>query len=277
VGGLVTEKKMTTDFYVYVYIDPRNFEEFYYGKGRGSRKHAHLDDATDTEKTRRIAAIKKEGLEPIIRVVARNMSEKDALLVEKTLLWRLGRTLTNVATGHFGDNFRPQDTMHLRMPGFDFRNGIYYYNVGDGLHRCWEDYREHSFISAGQGPQWRDQIKAFSPGDIIAAYLKGRGFVGIGRIAAEAVPIRQAVVAGRPLLGSDLQCRQMDDNCEDDEMCEYVALVTWLKSVPRADAKWNKSSGLYTTTHIRASLERQPQTIEFLEEQFDVDLGALAE
>ncbi len=24
------------DYYVYVYIDPRNFEEFYFGKGRGS-------------------------------------------------------------------------------------------------------------------------------------------------------------------------------------------------------------------------------------------------
>ncbi len=26
------------DYYVYVYIDPRNREEFYYGKGVGSRK-----------------------------------------------------------------------------------------------------------------------------------------------------------------------------------------------------------------------------------------------
>ena len=26
------------DYYVYVYIDPRNYEEFYFGKGRGSRK-----------------------------------------------------------------------------------------------------------------------------------------------------------------------------------------------------------------------------------------------
>jgi hypothetical protein len=29
---------MKNDYYVYVYIDPRNFEEFYYGKGRGNRK-----------------------------------------------------------------------------------------------------------------------------------------------------------------------------------------------------------------------------------------------
>ena len=32
---------MNDDYYVYVYIDPRNHEEFYYGKGVGSRKDAH--------------------------------------------------------------------------------------------------------------------------------------------------------------------------------------------------------------------------------------------
>ena len=69
------------DYYVYVYIDPRNFEEFYYGKGRGSRKNAHLEDESDTQKAKRIAAIKKDGLEPIIRVIARGLTEQEALLV----------------------------------------------------------------------------------------------------------------------------------------------------------------------------------------------------
>ncbi len=44
------------NYYVYVYIDPRNFEEFYYGKGKGSRKEAHLNEDTDTEKSKRIKA-----------------------------------------------------------------------------------------------------------------------------------------------------------------------------------------------------------------------------
>jgi hypothetical protein len=45
------------NFYVYVYIDPRNFEEFYYGKGKGWRKEAHLWDTSSSEKTKRIKAI----------------------------------------------------------------------------------------------------------------------------------------------------------------------------------------------------------------------------
>jgi hypothetical protein len=87
----------TAVFYVYVYIDPRNFEAFYYGKGTGSRKNVHLSDQRDSEKVKRIKAIKKEGLEPIIKVIANGLTEKEALLVEKTLIWKLGRNLTNLS------------------------------------------------------------------------------------------------------------------------------------------------------------------------------------
>jgi hypothetical protein len=47
------------NFYVYVYIDPRNYEEFYYGKGAGARRVAHLTEETDSEKVARIRAIRK--------------------------------------------------------------------------------------------------------------------------------------------------------------------------------------------------------------------------
>jgi uncharacterized protein len=53
-----------SEHYFYAYIDPRNDEEFYFGKGKGSRKDAHLTDSADTEKTRRITAIHTAGLEP---------------------------------------------------------------------------------------------------------------------------------------------------------------------------------------------------------------------
>ena len=79
-----------------------------------------------SEKSRRIKAIKKEGLEPIIRVIARNLSEHDALLVEKTLLWKLGKQLTNISSGHYAENFRPHDSLHKHLSGFDFQNGLYY-------------------------------------------------------------------------------------------------------------------------------------------------------
>lgn len=263
------------NFYVYVYIDPRNLEEFYFGKGRGSRKDAHLSDTSDSEKTRRIAAIRKAGHNPIIRVIACDLSEHDALLVEKTLLWKLGRQLTNVSSGHYSENFRPHNTMHLELSGFDYQSGVYYYNVGEGPYRNWDDYKKLGFISAGHGVRWRDAMLGFQKGDVVAAYLKNHGFVGIGVLTDRAKPIREVTIKGKPLLSHNLRCQQMSDNDESDELCEYVAPVKWEAAVERDQAKWKAKAGIYTTTHVRASLDGQPKTIVFLEREFSVSVREL--
>jgi len=258
------------NYYVYVYIDPRNFQEFYYGKGKGSRKDAHLGENSDSEKSRRINAIKTEGLEPIIRVIARNLSEHDALLVEKTLLWKLGRQLTNISSGHYASNFRPHDVFHKRISGFDFQNGFYYYNVGEGVHRNWDDYIEYGFISAGQAPRFRDAMLGFHKGDMIAAYLKGHGFVGIGQITQTAMPVREVLIENVPLLQKKLTCPNISENSNNPEKSEYVALVNWISSYSRSKAKWKAKSGLFTSQLVRASMDSQPETVKYLEREFAV-------
>jgi LEM-3-like GIY-YIG domain len=268
--------EIAKDYYVYVYVDPRNYEEFYFGKGKGSRKDAHLTSTSDTEKAARIAAIHAAGLKPIIRVIARDLSESEAYLIEKTLLWKLGKHLTNVSSGHFAEKFRPHDKMHLELSGFDFKSGVYYFNIGEGPHRQWVDCREFGFISAGQGRQWSDAISSFREGDILAAYLKTKGFVGIGKITARAVPIREVRINNKPLIAHNLACKNMAENVDSDEKCEYVALVEWISAVEAINAKWKKNSGLYTTTHIRASLDGQPDTKEYLETEFGVSFSDLA-
>ena len=264
-----------SDYYVYVYIDPRNFEEFYFGKGRGSRKNAHLFLQDDSEKTKRIALIKTEGLSPIIRVIASNLSEYDALLVEKTLLWKLGKQLTNISSGHYAKNFRPHNTLHLNLSGFDFENGIYYYNVGEGPERHWDDCRELGFISAGQGIRWRDALLGFKKGDIFTAYLKKFGYVGVGKILEEACPVRNFFIEGQPLINCNLRVKGMAENIDSDDLCEYVCRVKWLSTVNREHAKWIPKSNIYTTTHVRASLDGQPETIKFLNESFNINLNEL--
>lgn len=265
-----------SDYYVYVYIDPRNYEEFYYGKGKGSRKDAHLGDAEDSAKTRRISEITREGLSPIIRVIARDLTEREALLIEKTLLWKLGKLTTNIATGHFADKFRPHNTFHKELSGFDYQKGIYYYNVGEGSHRNWDDYIQFGFISAGGGIRWRDAILGFNTGDVFVAYLKKHGFVGIGRIKSRATMARDIKITREPLLSLPLRCRKMDERGDDPELSEYVCLVEWIKTVPGRKAKWRSRPKLYTTTHVRASLDGQQQTVEFIEHEFKVSLRKMA-
>jgi len=258
------------DYYVYVYIDPRNFEEFYYGKGKGNRKDAHLNDEGDSDKARRIIDIKKAGLRPIIRVIVIGLTEKEAFLIEKTLIWKLGKTLTNKSTGHFADKFRPQNTIYRELQGFDFRNQIYYINVGEGRHRNWDDCKRYGFMSAGQGIRFSDLLRTLEQGDIIVAYLKGCGFVGIGIIREKAVRVDDFRFKGKGIRELKLVEPFIVDNHEN-EKSEYLVKVDWRRSVEREEAKWSKNNSLFTTQLIKASLQSQPRTLEFLEKKFEIN------
>ncbi|HTZ97384.1 MAG TPA: GIY-YIG nuclease family protein [Terriglobales bacterium] len=271
-------------FYVYVYIDPRNFQAFYYGKGQGSRQFSHLLDSTDCEKTTRINEMRKEGLEPIIRVVAKGLTEEQALLVEKTLIWS-SRGLSNVATGHFGDKFRPLNTLHRRLPDFDYRNQIHYFNVGDGKHRSWEDNVKYCYLGAGQGKAFRDAIRGLHPGDIVVARLNKVGYVGIGRVMSEATPARDFRVpkfaasaqdCGKLLVDLGLK-PAIKDHLIDDIKCEYMVAVKWIRTVGRSKGYWEKNAGLFAQRGItRASLANQRRTIQFVQRCFGVNLEELA-
>lgn len=260
--------------YVYVYIDPRNFEEFYYGKGKGSRKEAHLSDDGDSEKVKRINAIKKEGLNPIIKVIARGLTDQEAFLVEKTLIWKLGKNLTNQSSGHFADKFRPHDTFHQDLAGFDFKNGLYYLNVGEGDHRCWQDCRQFGFLSAGQDRKWSDPIRTLEIGDIVVAYLKGKGYVGIGRVSEKAVRVNDFKFEGKSLKEQNLIVSNIFENSEN-ERSEFLVKIDWIKTVESNQAKWKSNSGLFTIQLIKASLQNQYATREFLENEFDVNFKEL--
>jgi uncharacterized protein len=263
-----------SDYYVYVYIDPRNYEEFYYGKGKANRKDAHLSDESDSEKAKRIKEIRKVGLIPIIRVIVRDLTENQAFLIEKTLIWKLGRTLTNKSTGHFADKFRPQNTIYRELQGFDFRNELYYVNVGEGPHRHWDDCKKYGFMSAGQGKQFSDPLRTLEPGDLVAAYLKRYGFVGIGIVKEKAVRVDDFKYNGKLVRDLKLVEPFIIDN-HDNEKSEYLVKVSWKSAVNREQAKWKKNGGLFTSQLIRASLQGQPETIEFLEKEFAVRFSEL--
>lgn len=265
-------------FYVYVYIDPRNYEEFYYGKGKNSRSQAHLSDDSDSEKVSRIKQIREEGLEPIIRVIASGLKEEEALMVETALIWKLGNNLTNIASGQYVSRFRPKDTFHKKLAGFDYEHGIYYVNVGEGDTRNWDDCRKYGFLAAGGKPIWRDAIRKLEVGDIVVAYLKGHGYVGVGRVKAKAVPYLDFRYEGR-LLGDFplVQPNVSHGNSTNLVTCEYLAKIDWIASVPREDAKWISNAKLFTTQLVRASLDSQPKTIDFIDDAFGLNLQQLAD
>lgn len=110
------------DYYVYVYMDPLNDNEvFYVGKGQKDRNTSHrkiakaLDwenedvrEAHNKGKIEKINLIESAGLEPLIIIIGRYKTEREAFAVESTLIhWVYGKeNLTNIASGHNHEHIR---------------------------------------------------------------------------------------------------------------------------------------------------------------------------
>ena len=73
-------------FYVYAYIDPIDSRIKYIGKGTGNRALSHLHSEEESDKVKWIQELKTIGKIPRIDIIARNLSEETALLIERSLI-----------------------------------------------------------------------------------------------------------------------------------------------------------------------------------------------
>ena len=95
---------MSTDYYVYLYRDPRDNLPFYVGMGRGNRDKWHWTDLVrlvkpgsrrkeplpQTPLCQRLSELHAEGKSPIIERPCQNLSELEAADMERMLIARLG-------------------------------------------------------------------------------------------------------------------------------------------------------------------------------------------
>lgn len=96
-----------TEYYVYVYLDPRKpgdyqygsiafeYEPFYVGKGSGKRKDSHLQESSvkrgdNGPKVAKIRKLWKLGMQPIIIIIQDKMSETKAYEAEDILIREIG-------------------------------------------------------------------------------------------------------------------------------------------------------------------------------------------
>lgn len=112
--------------------------------------------------------------------------------------------------------------------------------------RSWEDARRIGFLGAGGGPKWLKPLQKIHKGARVFAYVtrssheEGSGFVGVGKVIAEAQPIDEAMIelSGKrqsvlEALGPDAQKLFM--RAHDPSKREHVILVDWIDAKPLSD------------------------------------------
>lgn len=156
--------------------------------------------------------------------------------------------------------------------------------------RNWDACVEFGFFSAGQGLQYSNPLYKLQVGDIVAAYISGKGYVGVGEVLETATPIRNFkfngihlnelninpdILNGVEKLNTEfvneipLLRKSIFQNANNNKT-EVVVGINWIKTVNREDAIWR--TGLFANPHTCCSLENQQETIQFLNRMFAINI-----
>lgn len=155
--------------------------------------------------------------------------------------------------------------------------------------RQWDACMEYGFISAGQDLKYSKPLRNLEEGDIVAAYIKERGYVGLGIVAELAVAIKdfkfgtktfkdltierefiQGILTNKEQVPELKYVRKTLFCNADNNKTEFAVRIKWLKTVNKEKAFWERNAGLYAKPHIQCSLKGQPITIKFLMEKFGI-------
>jgi len=152
-------------------------------------------------------------------------------------------------------------------------DNIFYVNIGESQYRDWDDCRQYGFLAAGGSQRRINQISGLEPENLVAAYLKGSGYVGIGLVEEKAVPIDEFLYKGLSLSKLPLTKPEIFTRAGQHNICDHLVRIKWLVTADRSMAKWEK--GLFASQNVKASLSSQPTTIAFLEREFRIAFDSL--
>jgi hypothetical protein len=148
----------------------------------------------------------------------------------------------------------------------------FYISLGEGPHRTWADAQRYGFVSGGQGKWYSRTLKLLFPGARVFVHIPSTGYVGVGTVKQEAVPVKDftVVLDGKtiPILKAPLEAPNMAEHADDPELSEYLVRVDWIKTVPREQAYWEP--GLFALQHVACRMRSQ-FTIERLTEHFGLE------
>jgi hypothetical protein len=161
-------------------------------------------------------------------------------------------------------------------PGKGSWNGEYYVSFMDATHRKWQDAIKYGFVSAGGGAWYSKTLGMLEPGDRIWVNMPGTGYVGVGTVEDNVVPVDEFMVMdtdgqAKPIREVVSSTQGMPTKAEHGDNAEHLVKVTWLHTVPMDKAI--KEVGFFGNQNsvARPKAEKWNYTIERLKKRFGVE------
>jgi hypothetical protein len=148
----------------------------------------------------------------------------------------------------------------------------WYVSLGVDEHRTWEDCQRYGFVSAGGGRWYSHTLQLLTLGARIFVCVPRTGYVGVGVVKENAVPVRDFKVLDegieKSILDMPLKAPNVGQFADDPDKSEYMVRVEWVKTVQIEQAFWEK--GMFASGNSACKL-RNSFTIERLSELFELD------
>jgi hypothetical protein len=152
-------------------------------------------------------------------------------------------------------------------------NGEYYGSFGGG--RNWADAVKYGFFSAGGGSWYSKTLQLLSPGDRIWVNIPGAGYVGVGIVTAEVVPLEEFCVTNQageptPIVDMPTSVSRLTKSTDDPETAEFVVAIDWLHTVDVEHAVKEKGFFGNQNSVARPRTDKWDHTVERLKKRFGI-------
>jgi len=153
-------------------------------------------------------------------------------------------------------------------------NGEYYVSFGGNPDRDWEEARNFGFVSAGGGSWYSKSLGMLEKGARIWVNMPAIGYVGVGKVVSEAVPIDGFTVddAGKQVAITSLPIKaaKLATHANDPEKAEHMVRVKWIKTVPATDAIREKGFFGNRNSAAKPRVKKWLHTVERLKARFGI-------
>ena len=154
-------------------------------------------------------------------------------------------------------------------------NGEFYVSFGGNPNRDWDEARKYGFISAGGGTWYTKSLSMLEKGSRIWVNMPTIGYVGVGTVIDEAVPIDDFLVTDGqgvkvPITSLSIKASALPTRAQDAEKAEHVVRVEWIKTVPASDAIREKGFFGNQNSAAKPRAKSWPHTVEGLKSRLGV-------